>query len=366
MRLPDCGAGGIVGRSMGPSSMKSIVFLGLAAAAAALPATAAKGAEASTPLTDLCSDQGGFGEVFGEPVRGQQTGLPSPFRAQVMLDEALRPFTEAEVMLTQDSRRVHRVNGTVAFATDADARAFIRNVRDAFRGAGWEPTPESSAWMGDLAAVDLGALHIALTTGSGAGARRLELGTLGRTVILSCLAPEMTREALREWLAPPVVGEERPQPPVLPAALSTKAPECVGEDPLARFQAVLPTWLAEWQPYSNALNHYYESLIEWSGQRLVRSGRWSAERKRGFEMELVGRPEVSKSMQAILERSLQMMIDVGDVADLEQKGRKLEACERLAAMFARVPQMAALTARQSEEIARIYRAEAKRLGVSLD
>jgi hypothetical protein len=348
------------------SSMKLAVFLSLASAATALPAAAAEAAGEPAPLAALCSAEGAFGQRFGEPVRGQQTGLPSPFRTQIVLGEELRPFTQAEVMLTQDSRRVHRVNGMVGFKTDADARAFVGKVRDAFRDAGWHPTAESSASMGDLESVDLEAVEIALTTGTGNGARRLELGTFGRTVILSCLAPEMTREALREWLAPPVVGQERPQAPALPAALSVKAPECGGENPLANFEAMLPTWMAEWQPYSNALNHYYESLIEWSGQRLVRSGRWTPERKRAFEAELAARPEVSRSMEAILERSLQMMVDLAAVANLEQAGRQREACERVAAMFARIPQMAALTARQSEEIDRIYRAEAKRLGVSLD
>jgi hypothetical protein len=278
----------------------------------------------------------------------------------------MRPFTEAEVMLTQDSRRVHRVNALVSFTTDDAARAFIASLRDAFNDAGWQPTAESAAQMGDLTAVELNAIHVALTTGTGAGARQFELGTLGRTVILSCLAPEMVREALREWLAPPVVGEERPQPPTMPAALSLKAPTCGGKDPLAEFETMMPAWMAEWQPYSNGLNHYYESLIEWSGQRLVRSGRWTEERKREFETQLVARPELAESMQGILQRSLQMLIDVSAIADLEQKGRKREACERIAEMFARVPQMAALTERQSREIDRIYRAEAERLGVSLD
>jgi hypothetical protein len=346
--------------------MKLAILLGIGAALTAVPAEARQAAAAPSPLAAFCSVEGAFGQRFGEPVRGQQTGLPSPFRTQVRLAEELRPFTEAEVMLTQDSRRVHRVNAILGFRTDAEARTFISTMRDAFHGAGWEPTAETRASMGDLTAVELKEIGIALTIGTGAEVRRLELNTLGRSVILSCVAPELTREALREWLAPPVVGEERPRPPSLPAALSAKPPQCVGENPFKQFEALLPEWMAEWQPYSNALNHYYESLIESSGQRLVRSGRWTAERKRAFEMELAGRPEVSRSMQAILERSLQMMIDLSAVADLEQTGRKQEACERVAAMFAHIPQMAALTAQQSEEIDRIYRAEAQRLGVSLD
>ena len=326
-------------------------------ATAAVPALAA-------PMDRLCTTEQGFGHRFGEPLDDR---IPaSAFRANVMLGLAAQPFTTAEVMITQDSRRVHRVNAKASFRTEAEMRSFIVAVRDAYRAAGWSPAPESESLMGDISQVGLPVLDMQMVFGSGAQRRRLEIGTLGREVHVSCLAPELTREALREWLAPPIVGAARPRPPALPADLMVPRPDCTQPAQLAALEATMAPFMESWGPYAAAINRYYEQLIEWNGQRIVRSGRWTAAQKEAFEQGLIARPEISGSMQAVMGSAIEMLAELSEVAELEQAGRQSEACAVVARMFERIPQMAALTLRQSAEIDRLYSIEAERLGVSLD
>lgn len=318
----------------------------------------------AAPLDRLCTLEQGFGYRFGEPIADRIAA--SPFRANVMLGLDYRPFRNAEIMITEDSRRVHRVNASAAFRTEAEMRSFINAVRDAYRSAGWAPAPGSDSLMGDVSHVALPELEIELVSGSGAQRRQLEIATLGREVHVSCLAPELTREALREWLAPPAVGAARPQPPALPSNLALPRPNCTQPSQLAELETTLTPFSESWGPYAAAINRYYEQLIEWNGQQIVRSGRWTAAQKEAFEQALIARPEISSSMQAVMGSMMEMLSELSEVAELEQAGRQPEACAVVVRMFERIPQMAAVTLRQSAEIDRLYSIEAQRLGVSLD
>lgn len=185
-------------------------FVAAFAGAVGLLWCAAAAAEADTGAASIagaCTATGAFGERFGATaVNGRPHRVGLVLNAEnVAIDPAFAPFTDAEVVFSQSSGRVHRITGSAEYASDAEAdaayaaavRAFAADPRFLAQPSGDE---ESAAYH--------------FTNPVSAAGFRVELYTSGKTLLLACVDLARQQSATQEWRQHLGFG---PTPPAAPA-----------------------------------------------------------------------------------------------------------------------------------------------------
>jgi hypothetical protein len=157
-------------------------------AAAALLCAWTGSAAAQTAIADQCTGAGAFGERFGASrTAGSTTSSFAMMNAQyVDLDASHAPFTSAEIVFTQHSRRVHTITGLARFDGEEEAADQLAAIAATLA--------RDSRLLPQPAEEETARFHI---EGANEGVQ-LELSLLGSTLMLRCADIALYRRARAE------------------------------------------------------------------------------------------------------------------------------------------------------------------------
>ncbi|WP_144037766.1 hypothetical protein [Sphingopyxis sp. KK2] len=165
----------------------------------------------------------------------------------------------------------------------------------------------------------------------------------------------------------PTARTERPQPP---AMVPTGAPlqlDC--KRSLDEIEADLGKSLenpSPWLSAANDVNRYFEQVADWHAQRMIDAGVWTQKRKAEFAASLFSHPDLKDGWSFYMKSMGDVMTHLTAIMKGYETGDQLGACNAYNAMFAEMEGVPQRTMAFTEAVARIYAAEAERLGVSLD
>lgn len=338
----------------GAASFKTQVF----AAAPALP-----------DVPSFCSSTTAFGQTMGSTVVAgvkQQLGGISAFAS---ISAQYAPFQDAEILVSKYSRKVNRVNASFEVATAQEAKRLAEEMRAQFRRAGWieagakgfpeqafnplgDDIADFNSERGGLAKVPTG--------------RRVEVDADDTTVTLVCIDLPGFVKHMEEAFGPPPVSDARPKPP---APLPAEAVKMDCTRPLSESEKALAndenTMIESMGRYQEA-NDYFEQLMEWNGQQFIKAGKWTQKQKEDFEFNLLSHPDLKDNWSYFISAVTRVLGHVGAMADGATAKSDARVCQALNALFADVAEHGRRTLAHTAAIDRIFRAEATKLGVSLD
>lgn len=160
----------------------------------------------SAAITSYCSSGGAFGQQFGarRDGGGASWGILS-MNAEYVEISAFAPFTRAEVVVTDDTRRAHRITGTATFADERDAQAAYAAAVAAFN--------QDQRFISQPGGDEQSAAYYADDPNSRSGFKA-ELSWAERTLMLACADTALSQAAGTEWRANFGLG---PMPQAAPA-----------------------------------------------------------------------------------------------------------------------------------------------------
>ncbi len=325
------------------------------------------------PLPDVpsfCSATSAFGQTMGSKDVVGAGGRPLGIAALVNLPQRYAPFESAEVVVSNYSRQINRVRSSLQLADEQAAERTAEAIRGQFRKAGWieaggKGLPEQAFNpLGDDLA-DFNSERGGLAdppTG-----RRVEIDVRGKSVTVNCVDLPGFVKHVAEAFAPPPVGVERPELPEMPPQNVLIKLDCTKKlDMSERALVDDEDRMRNWMERYKAVNDYFEQLMEWDGQQFVKAGKWTAQQKKAFERGLLGRPELKDAWAYFLNIAMQTLTRFADLADSADAGDDARACRALNGILDDVVEHGKRTLVHADAIDRIYRAEAAKLGVTLE
>lgn len=154
----------------------------------ALMWTGAAAAEVNgATIASYCTDMGAFGENFGATATNAEVrSRLGVFNSVYVNLTGFAPFADAEVVFSDDTRRLHTITGIAHFETEAEAQATYTAATGAFDQDTTfitQPTgdPQIAAYSDDDAEF------------------KAELTLTGRTLMLACSNTALARQARSEW-----------------------------------------------------------------------------------------------------------------------------------------------------------------------
>lgn len=122
---------------------------------------------------------------------------------------------------------------------------------------------------------------------------------------------------------------------------------------------------AQWIDRYQAMNAYFDALIEWDGQRFVKAGKWTAQKKKDFEAALFARPELTENWSYFANASTRALGNLSTFLDKANKKDDAGACHAFNAIFADMGQIRQRGLDHSAAIDRLYQEEAAKIGLAL-
>lgn len=161
--------------------------------------------------------------------------------------------------------------------------------------------------------------------------------------------------------------DRKPVPPSYSATDTPPQLDCTKTlDQLERdMSSVDDDKFAQWIDHYQSMNSYFDALIEWDGQRFVKAGKWTAQKKKDFEAALFDRPELKENWSYFLNASTRALNNLSAFLDKANKKDDAEACRAFNAIFADMGQIRQRGLDHSAAIDRLYQAEAAKLGLTL-
>ncbi|MBO9668902.1 MAG: hypothetical protein J7485_00130 [Sphingobium sp.] len=122
---------------------------------------------------------------------------------------------------------------------------------------------------------------------------------------------------------------------------------------------------AQWIDRYQAMNTYFDALIEWDGQQFVKAGKWTPQKKKDFEAMLLARPELTENWSYFSNASTRALSNLSTFIDKANKKDDAGACRAFNAIFADMGQIRQRGLDHSAAIDRLYQAEAAKIGLTL-
>lgn len=305
-------------------------------------------------IANSCTSESAFDRAIGEPVEGRQRG---------MFAEAGYPLQSFSVLITPMSGRVTGME-IMAYHDEADGDADARRVaatelfddldaavQEAGLFGGREVNPEDGA-----------VTYFEPTDG---GDVELEIYRLGVGVYITCASPALQTLAMDEAL-----GRTRVERPVRPTMdLPPRLAMASCQDPVQRaaviegFEGAASIDLLESLQRNQ---RYAEGLGRWYSQQLRDQGVWDDDSEMAFLMALLEDPVISGGMTGQMERLSQYLELIGDYIDAKEGGDDMGACRSVVSATSIMHDVHASNTAQWDRTYELYRAEARRLGATLE
>jgi len=345
--------------------MKTLLTTGLALVVAAGPAPAAAQIPDTPPaviaaIIGGCTPESafGFGSGLGRRYEGGRM-------RQLGLD--LAPFTRAEVMATQRSKTLfgvdlwgyHPDDAGTSEARRTGAALLLEQLDAAAEDSGlfgartWDDETETVIYSGPVAEPASGV--------------RLELSQLGVSVIVSCADESLRQLAFDEAFGRTRV--ERPERPALPSAARIDPARC--DDP-AGAEALYDGFEAGGGDAADVMNmvrssqEYFEHLTQWYGQELMDRGVWTEQDRDAFLMSFLQDEVIMKGLEEQLGRLGPLLETTLEIGEMRDAGDSVGSCRAAAGLVNLVEEIGRANEVQWARATALYKAEAARLGITLD
>lgn len=340
--------------------MKSLLTAGLALGLAVEPALAAElppVAPAAIRLAvDGCTPDTIYGFALNEPYGGDR---------HLQLTDAAAPFNSAEVIATSRSKTLVGVDlwgawpddsGTVEERKEAaadllDALSVAVDQSGRFAERAWDEETETMVYSHPVDAPDSGL--------------QLELSQMGVSVIVSCADESRRQLAMDEYLGRTRV--ERPTPPAALAPVRIDRAEC--DDPV-RAEAIYDDFEAgggaDVLNLLRASTDYFEHLTQWYGQELMDKGVWTQDDRDAFQMSFLQDRTIMKGFEEQMGRLEPLLGLAMEVAEARDAGDSVGSCRAAVDLTDLIIEIGESNEAQWTRATTLYRAEARRLGVTLE
>lgn len=293
----------------------------------------------------------------------QAIGQASEGRQRSSLGEAARPLQSLTVTVTPISGRVTGVELLAYYDEalgDSDARRaaaaeFMQAIDVAVQESGLFASRKVDDEDGELTFSDA----------ADGGGVELTVSRLGVGVYVTCSSPELRALALDEML-----GRTRIERPVSPdMALPPRMELATCQDPAGRAEilegfegAALMDFVESLQRNTN----YAQALGRWYSQQLEDQGVWDSNRDGAFRQSLLNDPIVSGALEGQMGRLNQYVEGLVEYAEALDRGDTLSACRSVVRSLNVMHDIHDSNTTQWARTYELYRAEAQRLGATLE
>lgn len=340
--------------------MKTLLATGLALGMAVTPVGAAEIPDASPEVIALiaqgCSPDSAFGFDFAQPYDGPR---------MKQLNSTASPFNSAEAMATSRSKRLIGVDlwgyhpddaGTVE-ERKAGATRLLDQLDAAAQESGlfgsrtWDAETETIVYAGPVS--------------EPTSSVRLELSQMGVSVIAGC-----ADESVRQLAFDEAFGRTRVERPVRPAPVPVvriDPNEC--DDPV-RAEAIYDSFEGgggyEIMNIVRGSQEYFEHLTQWYGQELIDRGVWTEGDRDAFLMSFLEDEVIMTGLEEQMERLTPLLETTMRIAEARDVGDSVGSCQGAVSLVNLVEEIGRANEVQWDRATSLYRAEAARLGVTLD
>lgn len=322
----------------------------VAAAMMMFGAGAAQAAMTPAETVALCAKAGAFGQTFGGgPAKGAQFMINSVFAEVTGYD----PFTQAELVYTPNSRKLHTVNVSARYASDEAARKALAALGVAAKASGRFKLDEDAEGGED----DI--------TFNSADGMRLNLFLLGPELNLACVDTGLQQRAMDELMGV-VPVTEKPEPPRLALAAPPPADVCATPESRAAFLAGFEDRMKDAMSFGSESSRYSTMLGQWKAGQLKAKRVWTEDDESAFAMAMLGDPAFNTLFEASMNDFTGFMADLAAYSEADDRKDQVGACNAALRALGSLRQMLGHSQAQWAFIAARYDAEAKRKGVVLD
>lgn len=341
--------------------MKTLLTTGLALALAAGPMPAVAQVPDTSPavialIAKSCTPASAFGFDIGQPYAGGRMR---------QLEAGFEPFGHAEVLATQRSKTLFGVDLWGYHPDDAgtaeERRAGATRLLDQLDAA----VEESGLFASRTWDEETETVVYANPVSDPASKVRLELSQLGVSVIAGCADESLRQLAFDEAFGRTRV--ERPVRPSLPAAVRFDPAGC--DDP-AQAEALYDSFEAgggnDVLNMVRASQEYFEHLTQWYGQELMDRGVWTEADRDAFLMSFLEDEVIMQGLQEQMNRLAPLLETAMQTAEMRDAGDSVGSCRGAVSLINLIEEIGRTNEVQWDRATSLYKAEAARLGVTLD
>ncbi|RZJ00676.1 MAG: hypothetical protein EON90_06570 [Brevundimonas sp.] len=339
--------------------MKSFLTVGLALGLISQPAAAAP-QDVSSDVIRIVAEGCRPGRMFTLDATQPYDG-----GRMLQLGPAAAPLRSMEVIATSRSKTLVGVELWAYQPDDAGPlearRAFADGLMATFDAAiveaglftarDWDEDKEAFVYSGPVSDPDASVT--------------LELAQMGVSVIAGCADEGRRQLAFDEMLGRTRI--ERPREPRFPAPQRVSLADC--DDP-ARAEEIYDTFElgGGWDVMNiaRAYQEYFEHLTQWYGQEMMDKGVWTQAQRDAFLIAFLRDRVILAGLEEQMARLSPLLSLTLGMADAREAGDSVGSCRAMVEMVDLVVQMDRTNRVQWARATSMYRAEAERLGVTLD
>lgn len=341
--------------------MKTLLTTGLALILAAGPAPAIGQIPDASPsvialIAKSCTPTSAFGFDIGQRYDGGRMR---------QLGAGFDPFGSAEVLATQRSKTLFGVDLWGYQPDDAgtaeERRAEATRLLDQLDAA----VDESGLFASRIWDEENETIVYAEPSADPASRVQLELSQMGVSVIAGC-----ADESLRQLAYDEAFGRtrvDRPVRPSLPAAIRLDPARC--DDPV-RAEALYDAFAARGgTDVTNAMRgsqEYFEHLTQWYGQELMDRGVWTEQDRDAFLMSFLEDEVIMQGLEEQMGRLTPLLETTMQIGEMRDAGDSVGSCRGAVSLVNLVEEIGRANEVQWDRATSLYKAEAARLGVTLD
>ena len=301
---------------------------------------------------DLCTSEGALGYRFGEQrAAGGRIGLTnSQF---VSLAPEFAPFEEAELVFTGRSQVLHSVVGIATFVSPEAAEAAVDEIEAA---AARDPRFVRSSYRGFVETLVLS------TDETEDRGLRIEVGTLGRNLDLTCIDAALRERTFDELAGRDPLSRERPTEPELDLPPAPAAEVCEMTEPRAALLRELERSMESMLAYGQESQRYGEHLATYKAVQMVERGIWAEDERADFEVRAALDPSFIRSMTEGINEVGEFVDALVAVDAAREQGNDRRACDAAVTALTLARGLSERNKAQWRAIAARYDDEARRRG----
>jgi len=305
-------------------------------------------------MAGQCTAEGAFGQSFGaERVNGGGTGMALMNSQFVELPASFAPFSEAEVVFTMRSRRIHTITGIARFNSEAEAEAAY--------DAAVEALENDQRFVTSVQEFDDGIVFY--TTGPDAATGlKADISFSGREITYFCTDQALFQRTMDELAGRDITADTaRPTPPQITLP-DVPANACATAEGRTAFLAGFEPKLQEIMGYGGEINRYNETLMHWANAQMIAQGLWTQEDSQQFAMQLLSNPEFMRHTEVSMNAAMRMLAAVMAYSEATNDSTR---CAQAHQALVSAHETITSARTQWVEMGRLYQAEAQRRGGTL-
>lgn len=300
-----------------------------------------------------CTAEGAFGQRFGAESVSGAPGMALMNSQMVDLPAEFAPFSEAEVVFTIRSRRIHTITGMARFATDEEASAAFDAALEALEADPRFVTSEQ----------EYEDSMVFYTTGPNAqDGLKADISVSGREIVYFCTDVALYQRTLAELAGRDITADTaRPTPPqmTLPDVPDNV---CATAEGRTAFISGFEPKLQEIVGYGTAITRYNETLMHWANAQMIAQGLWTQEDSTAFALSLLNNPEFMRDTETSVESAMQL---IAAIMAYSSATDETERCGLAHTALTSAHTSMRLAQSQWQNMGRLYQAEAQRRGGTL-